>query len=370
LRPATVAVHAGRPRQPGGPVNPSIVLSSTFRHGGEHLYGRDDNETWEAFESALGVLEGGTALAFGSGMAAISAVFETVPIGATVVLPGDAYNGTRRWCADAVDRGRLAARLVDITETGAVLAASEGAHLVWVESPTNPCLSVADIAAIASGAHERGAVVVVDNTLATPLLQRPLDLGADIVVHSVTKFLAGHSDLLMGAVVTGDPVVLEAIRGRRTLFGGIPGPVEAWLALRGLRTLPVRLERGQLTAGELARRLVEHPAVARVRYPGLPADPGYAVAQRQMVGPGAMVSFEVRGGAEPAEAVCSALTLLTPATSLGGVETLIERRGRYRFEEGTPPGLLRLSVGLEDVEDLWDDLAQALDQVVDGGTPP
>jgi cystathionine gamma-synthase len=346
------------------------VCSSDLRHGGEQLYGRDDNETWEAFESALGVLEGGTALVFASGMAAISAVLETVPIGATIVVPGDAYNGTRRWCADAAGRGRLTPRLVDVTDTEAVLGACEGAHLCWLESPTNPGLAIADIAAIASGAHERGAVVVVDNTLATPLLQRPLDLGADVVVHSVTKFLAGHSDLLMGAVVTGDPVVLAALRGRRTLFGGIPGPVEAWLALRGMRTLPARLERGQLTAGDLARRLVEHPAVARVRYPGLPADPGYAVAQRQMVGPGAMVSFEVRGGAEPAEAVCSALTLLTPATSLGGVETLIERRGRYLFEEGTPPGLLRLSVGLEDVEDLWDDLAQALDQVVDGGTTP
>ncbi len=371
LRPATVAVHAGRPSHPGGPVNPPIVLSSTFRHGGEHLYGRDDNETWEAFESALGVLEGGTALAFASGMAAITAVFETLPIGATVVIPADAYNGTRRWCADAAGRGRLAARLVDIAQTErGPRRASEGAGLVWVESPTNPCLAIADIAAIAAGAHQRGATVVVDNTLATPLLQRPLELGADVVVHSVTKFIAGHSDLLMGAVVTGDPAVLEVVRGRRTLFGGIPGPVEAWLALRGLRTLPARLERGQLTAGELAHRLVSHPAVERVRYPGLPEDPGYAVAQRQMVGPGAMVSFEVRGGAEPAEAVCSAVTLLTPATSLGGVETLIERRGRYLFEEGTPPGLLRMSVGLEDVEDLWDDLAQALDQVVDRGTRP
>jgi len=363
LRPATVAVHAGRPRQPGEPVNPPIVLSSTYRQGGDRLYGREDNETWEAFESVLGILEGGTAVAFASGMAAISAVFETLPIGATVVIPGDAYNGTRRWCADAAGRGRLAVRQVDITQTGAVLQACDGAQLVWLESPTNPCLGIADIGSIASGAHERGAAVVVDNTLATPLLQRPLGLGADIVVHSVTKFLAGHSDLLMGAVVAADAEVIETIHDRRTLFGGIPGPVEAWLALRGLRTLPARLERAQLTAGELARRLAAHPAVTRVRYPGLPADPGYGVAVRQMDGPGAMVSLEVRGGAEPAEAVCSALTVLTPATSLGGVETLIERRGRYLFEEGTPAGLLRMSVGLEDVEDLWDDLAQALDGV-------
>jgi cystathionine gamma-synthase len=364
-RPATVAVHAGRPTGPGVPVNPPIVLSSTFRHGGDRLYGRDDNETWESFESVLGALEGGTALAFASGMAAITAVFETLPLGATVVIPADAYNGTRRWCADAAGRGRLTVRAVDITDTDRVLDACHGAGLVWVESPTNPCLAIADIAAIAAGAHQRGATVVVDNTLATPLLQRPLELGADVVVHSVTKFLAGHSDLLMGAVVTADAGVLEAIRSRRTLFGGIAGPVEAWLALRGLRTLPARLERAQLTAGELARRLVGHPMVTRVRYPGLPEDPGYTRAGSQMAGPGAMVSFEVRGGAEPAEAVCAALTVLTPATSLGGVETLIERRGRYLFEEGTPAGLLRMSVGLEDVEDLWDDLAGALGAVSD-----
>ena len=364
-RPATVAVHAGRPTGPGEPVNPPIALSSTFRHGGDRLYGRDDNETWESFESVLGALEGGTALAFASGMAAITAVFETLPIGATVVIPADAYNGTRRWCADAAGRGRLTVRPVDIAQTGEVLDACQGAGLVWVESPTNPGLAIADIAAIAAGAHQGGARVVVDNTLATPLLQRPLDLGADVVVHSVTKFLAGHSDLLMGAGVTADAGVLEAVRSRRTLFGGIPGPVEAWLALRGLRTLPTRLERAQLTAAELARRLTAHPMVTRVRYPGLPDDPGYALAGRQMAGPGAMVSFEVRGGAEPAEAVCSALMLLTPATSLGGVETLIERRGRYLFEEGTPAGLLRMSVGLEDVEDLWDDLARALGAISD-----
>jgi len=363
-RAATVAVRAGRPHRPGAAVNPPIALSSTFELGGDRLYGRDDNETWEAFEAALGALEGGDALAFSSGMAAISAVLEALPIGATVVVAQDAYNGTRRWCADAASRGRLGVRLVDLGDPAGVVAACEGAQLVWLESPTNPCLVVADLAAIAAGAHLQGVSVVVDNTLATPLLQRPLALGADVVVHSVTKWLAGHSDVVMGAIVTADGERLEQLRTRRSLGGGVPGPVEAWLALRGLRSLPARLERAQATAGELARRLSGHAAVERVRYPGLGSDPGHELAARQMSGPGAMVSFEVAGGAEAAEAVCEAVRVLTPATSLGGVETLIERRGRYRFEEGTPPALLRMSVGQEDVEDLWEDLDQALTAAV------
>jgi len=360
LRPATVAVRAGRSEQPGAAINPSIEMSSTFRLGGEQLYGRDDNDTWLAFESVLGALEGGTALSFASGMAAISAVLETLPIGATVVIADGAYNGTRKWCADAAARGRLGVRLVDVTDTVGVVAACDGAQAVWLESPTNPCLAVADIRAIAAGAHRQGVSVVVDNTLATPLLQRPLELGADVVVHSVTKWLAGHSDLLMGAIVTADAERLADLRSRRSLYGGIPGSVEAWLALRGLRTLPARLERAQSTAGELARRLCASSAVERVRYPGLPDDAGHEIAGQQMDGPGAMVAFEVAGGRDAAESVCGAVRVLTPATSLGGVETLIERRGRYGFEDDVPPGLLRVSVGQEDVEDLWEDLDQAL----------
>jgi cystathionine gamma-synthase len=360
LRPATVAARAGRPEAPGAGVNLPISMSSTFREGGEALYGRDDNPTWEAFESVLGSLEGGRCLAFGSGMAAISAVLETVPIGGTVVVAAGSYNGTRRWCADAAARGRLGVRLVDTTDAPAAIAACDGAQLVWLESPTNPCLDLADLAAIAAGARVFGATVAVDNTLATPLLQRPLTLGADVVVHSVTKWLSGHSDLLMGAVVTADDALLEVLRSRRSLFGGIPGSVEAWLALRGLRTLPARLFRAQATAGELACRLAAHPAVSRVRYPGLPDDPGHALASAQMDGPGAMVSFEVAAGPAAADAACAAFEVLTPGTSLGGIETLIERRSRYAFEEQTPPSLLRMSVGQEDVEDLWADLDRAL----------
>ena len=362
LRPATLAVRLGRDHRAGAGVNRPIAMSSTFRHGGDRLYGRDDNATWEDFEATLGALEGGEALAFASGMAAISAVFETLPIGATVVVADDAYNGTRKWCTDAASRGRLALRLVDVTDTQAVVAASEGAQMVWLESPTNPCMEIADIVAACAGAHSYGALVCVDNTLATPLLQQPLSLGADVVVHSVTKWIAGHSDLLMGAVVTADPGRLEALRSRRSLFGGVAGSVEAWLALRGLRTLPARLERAGRSAGMLAERLLAHRGVERVRYPGLVGDPGHAVAARQMAGPGGMVSFDVVGGAGPAEAVCAAVEIITAGTSLGGVETLIERRARYQFAERVPPGLLRMSVGQEDVEDLWEDLDRALIQ--------
>jgi cystathionine gamma-synthase len=340
------------------------VLSSTFAAGGDDVYGRDDNATWRAFEAVLGDLEGGTALAFASGLAALSAVVETLPIGATVVVGEEAYNGTRRWLADAADRGRVGVRVVDVADTAGVVAACDGAQLLCVESPTNPSLTIVDLEAVAAGARASGAMVAVDNTFATPLLQRPLALGADVVVHSVTKWLAGHSDIVMGAAVTADTALLEALRTRRSLYGAVPGPFETWLALRGVRTLPARLGRAQATAATLAERLAGHPAVERVRYPGLAHDPGHEVASRQMDGFGAMVAFDVRGGAEPADTVCREVQLVTHATSLGGVETLIERRARYQGEERTPPGLLRMSVGQEDVEDLWEDLDRALRRAV------
>jgi cystathionine gamma-synthase len=219
---------------------------------------------------------------------------------------------------------------------------------------------VADLPALIAGAHDLGMSVAVDNTFATPLLQRPLDLGADVVVHSVSKMLAGHSDVLMGAAVCRSPALLDRLINHRSLHGAIPGPFTAFLALRGMRTLSVRLDRAQANAGSIAERLASRPGVSAVRYPGLSQDPGHARAARQMSGFGAMVSFDVEGGAEPAEAVCAALRILTPGTSLGGVETLIERRARWAGESHLPPGLLRLSVGIEDVEDLWTDLDQAI----------
>lgn len=371
-------MRRGRPpAAPGAPLNPPVVLSSTFHQGGEPVYGRDGNPTWSALEDVLGALEGGAALTFASGLAAISAVLENLPIPGRVVVPGDAYNGTRRFLADVATRGRLRFRTVDISDTDAALrvcaemcatpgrssesAGSFGRHgLLWLESPTNPLLAVADLAALTQGAHDLGMDVVVDNTFASPLLQRPLDLGADAVVHSATKILAGHSDVVLGAVVTRRDDLLAALATRRSLHGAIPGPWEAWLALRGTRTLALRVERSGANAAELARRLCDHPAVEQVRYPGLPGHPGHQVAAAQMRGFGAMVAFDVRGGAGPADAVVERLRLLTAATSLGGVETTIERRGRWQGEEGLPGGLLRMSVGIEDVEDLWADLDRAL----------
>ena len=357
-------------------MNPPIVLSSTFHQGGDLTYGRDGNPTWDALEAAVGGLEGGTALAFASGLAAVAAVLEMLPVVGRVVVAGDAYNGTRRFLADVAGRGRLRFRTTDVADTAATLdacaelaeapnrpARREGfgdGGLLWLESPTNPLLAVADLAALIDGAHSLGLDVAVDNTFATPLLQRPLELGADVVVHSATKLLSGHSDVVLGLAVTRREEVLDGLRTRRSLHGAIAGPFEAWLALRGLRTLAVRLERAQASAGELARRLLGHPGVTSVRYPGLPTDPGHERACRQMRGAGAMVAFEVAGGPDAAEAVSAGVRVATAGTSLGGVETLIERRGRWALEEGLPPALLRLAVGIEDVEDLWTDLDRAI----------
>ena len=371
LSPETLAVVAGRPpRGPGSELNTPVSLSATYVGGGSMGeqglgYGRFGNPTWEALESALGALEGGSARTFASGMAAVTAALHLVPADATVLVPHGAYNGTHGVLALLAEQGRVRVDHVDVTDPADVrerLAAVSGPVLLWLESPTNPLLEVADLAALAAAGHERGALVVVDNTFATPLLQRPLDLGADVVVHAVTKFLSGHSDVVLGAVVTRSEELLAALTRHRTLHGAIPGPMEAFLALRGLRTLPLRLERAQRSAAELALRLRAHPAVARVRHPSLPEDPGHELARAQMRGFGALVSIEVAGGAAAADAVVDAVRLWVPATSLGGVESLVERRRRHAGEPRVvPEELLRLSVGVEDLEDLWADLSQALD---------
>ncbi len=347
MDPSTIAVSLGRGRHLAGePLSPPVTFASTFRAGGDVAYARDGNPTWEPFEEVLGALEGGTALAFASGLAAVSAIVETLPVGAVVVGPADAYNGTRRLLRDLASRRRVVPRLVDMSDVAATTAACDGAALLWLESPSNPLLRVSDLAALIEAGHRAGALVAVDNTFATPLRQRPLELGADAVVHSATKLLAGHSDLVMGAVVTADSALLDALRERRSLHGAVVGPMEAFLAVRGLRTLPVRLDRAEATAAGLAERLRDHAEVEVARYPGL----------------GSVVSFDVRGGAERAERVCERVELIVPATSLGGVESTIERRGKWALEEHLPPGLLRLSVGLEHPDDLWADLAQALER--------
>jgi len=349
LHPATVAVTAGRPEHvPDAPFNTPVTFASTYVGGGELEYGRYANPTWTAFEDALGALEGGRALSFSSGLAAISTILDLVGTEQKVVAARHTYHGTIMQLADLEARGRLRAQLVDITNTAEVVRACEDASLVIIESPTNPALEVADIPAIVAAAHEAGAYVVVDNTFATPLLQKPLELGADIVVHSATKYLSGHSDVVMGAVVTRDDELFGVLKGRRDLIGAIPGPMEAYLALRGLRTLHLRVERAQENAQELVRRLSAHEAISEVRYPGF----------------GAIVSIVLAQGALAADLLTHKTTLWVHATSLGGVESTFERRRRWKTESATiPEGLVRMSVGIEDIEDLWADLASALDSL-------
>lgn len=348
-KPSTLAVTTGRPpREPDQPLNVPITMASTYVAGGDLEYGRYANPTWTAFEDALGALEGGRCLSFASGLAAVATVLDLVANGSKVIAPRNSYNGTILQLADLESRGRLVTELVDITDTAAVVAACEDAALVWLESPTNPALEIADIETIRAAAHEAGAYVVVDNTFATPLLQRPLDMEVDIVVHSATKYLAGHSDALMGAVVTRDDELFTVLKGRRDLMGAIPGTLEAYLALRGLRTLHLRVERAQANAQELVRRLGEHPAIGEVRYPGF----------------GGIISVVLAQGAMAADLLTHKTALWVHATSLGGVESTFERRRRWKSEPATiPDGLVRMSVGIEDVDDLWDDLRTALDDL-------
>lgn len=348
---STLAVTRGRPpHEPDQPLNRPLTMASTYVAGGDLEYGRYGNPTWAAFEEALGALEGGRALTFSTGLAAVSTVLDLVGQGAKVVAPHNAYNGSVMQLADLEARGRAVVKLVDVSDTAATVAACDDAALVWLESPTNPDLQLADVETITAAAHDAGAYVVVDNTFATPLLQRPLELGADVVVHSATKYLSGHSDVLLGAVVTRDEELYGVLKGRRDLLGATPGTLEAWLALRGLRTLHLRVERAQANAQELVRRLREHPAVGEVRYPGF----------------GGMVSVVLAQGALAADLLTHQTRLWVHATSLGGVESTFERRRRWRSEAPTvPEGLVRMSVGVEDVEDLWADLVQALDRLTD-----
>jgi cystathionine gamma-synthase len=371
LQPETVVVASGRPeRTHRAPLSTPIVLAAPFHHGPDDNYymRQGTSDTVRSFEDAVGELEGGQALAFASGMAAVAAVVEGQPAGTVAVSPRQGYTGTGTIFAMQQELGRMTVRDVDVTDTKAVLAALPGAKLLWLESPTNPLLGVADLPVLIEAAHGVGALVCVDSTFNTPLILRPLDYGADVAMHSATKYLSGHSDLLMGVIVTRSAELGAALRRRRDFTGAIPGALESYLALRGLRTLALRMERAQANAMELATRLAAHPAVTRVRYPGLASDPSHERASRLHRGYGAMVSFEIAGAAEDAEAVCHAVKLIAHATSLGGVETLIERRARYAMDasRGTPEALLRMSVGIEHVEDIWADLNQALDPIKRG----
>ncbi|WP_411733499.1 trans-sulfuration enzyme family protein [Paeniglutamicibacter sp.] len=367
--PDTIVVSAGRPPHAvDQPVNPPIVLSSTFHSlgepgAGEKVYGRFTNPTWDPLEETIAQLEDCElpALAYASGMAAVAAALSLLPFGGTIVIPSHAYNGSLSLVAELEGTLGLTVRRVDLADTDAVIAALAGADMAWLESPTNPMLEVADLPVLLAAAREADVLTVVDNTFSTPLRQRPLQQGADVVVHSATKYMGGHSDVVLGAVVTRNPELRSRLHGMRTLHGAIPGPFEAWLTLRGIRTMALRLDRAEANAMELARRLAEHPAISRVRYPGLPQDPGHQRAAEQLDGFGAIIGIEIAGGAAAADAMLAALKLWTPATSLGGVESLAERRRRHPGEPGTvPENLVRLSVGIENVEDLHADLSAAL----------
>ena len=366
LSPETLVVSLGRPdKAPDAPVNVPVVLSSTFHAGGPVAYARTSNPTWEALETVVGALEGGRALAFASGMGGISAVLDLVPSGGVVVVSSHSYSGVAARLRDLEAAGRVVVRLAPVHDAESVVASCAGADLLWIETPTNPAMDVCDLAAVAAAARELGVLTVCDNTFAGPMLQRPIEHGVDIVVHSATKSLAGHSDVLMGIVVTTDDDYHQRLLRTRTLVGAIPGPFEAYLALRGIRTLALRVKQSQASAMELALRLQSHPAVMKVRYPGLPDDPGHAIASKQMSGYGAIVAFETLGTPDDAEAFCDAVRLITHATSLGGVETLVERRRRWPEERpDIPETLIRLSVGIEDVDDLWRDLDQALTTIL------
>ena len=345
IHPETSAITAGRPEAaPDASLNPPIILSSTFHAGGPVGYGRYGNDSWSALETAIGELEGGATLSFSSGMAAINTVFSILPIGAPVVASNQGYSGTVGLLNQMNSTGRLEVRFVEIINTDEVIAAMKGAALVWLESPTNPCLDIADLPALITAAKKLGIGVAVDNTFATPLVQQPLSMGADIVMHSVTKFLAGHSDVVLGSLSTNDQALFKRLEEARRFNGSIPGPFEAWLAVRGIRSFPVRFRAAESNAKELVQRLSAHAKVTKVRYPGF----------------GAVVSFEVDGTAEQAEKVCESSKLITHATSLGGIESLWERRRRWALESpSVPEQLIRLSVGCEHVDDLWADINQA-----------
>ena len=355
-------VAAGRPaKQPDGALNPPIALNSTFHEGGPVGYGRYGNETWSALEEAISVLEGGKTLLFSSGMAAISAVFSLLPEGAVIVAANNGYQGTTTLLKKLHESEKLKVRFVNLANTDECLAAIPGAQMLYLESPLNPLLEVVDLPKIIAAGKSAGCGVAVDNTLATPLLQNPLALGADISIHSVTKYLSGHSDLILGSLSTNDQALYGRLEQSRRYGGAIAGPFEAWIALRGLRTFALRMQRSQENAMELATRLSKDSRISKVRYPGLATDSYHSLAKSFMKGFGAMISFDVNASIEQVDLMCNSSKLITNATSLGGVESIWERRRRWATESATvPENLIRFSVGIENVDDLWADIQQAL----------
>jgi cystathionine gamma-synthase len=361
LTPESWLVAAGRSPAPGAPLNVPLIPASNFIIGSGRDYARDDGTpTWEALEEIIGGLESGKAVAFASGMAAIAAVFDQLAAGSVVVLPDDLYQGVAGLAAAGADRGRWSMQRVAVDDTAGWIRACGEADLIWIESPSNPLVTVADLEAIGAAPRKPGAILAVDNTFATPLNQQPLDFGATVSLQSATKFIGGHSDLLSGIATTRDDAMLHGLKKSRGLTGATPGTFEAFLAVRGARTLALRFHRAQDTAMTLAERLEQHPLVGRVRYPGLPSHPTHPTAKRVLKGFGSIISFDLRGGAEFADGVCRNVRLIRHATSLGGVESTMERRAGIPGQEHLPASLLRLSVGIEDVDDLWADLDSAI----------
>ena len=371
LRPGTLAVHAGNEADPAtGAVSPPIHLATTFRHGpaGERIagyeYQREGNPTNDRLREALMALEGGEeALTFASGMAAMTTLLESLPAGSRVLFPDDCYSGLRMLFSEFLPARGLVVETIDMADLDAVRAAcATPLAMLWIETPSNPLLKVCDITALAGIGHAAGATVVVDNTFATPLLQRPLALGADIVMHSTTKYFGGHSDVLGGALVFArDDAFAQHVAHRLHVTGAVLAPFSAWLILRGCRSLGARMAMHCANARKLATFLEAHPAVARVNWPGLPTHPGHAIAAAQMRDFGAMLSIELHGGRDAALAVAGKLRVFTNATSLGGCESLVEHRASVEgANPRSPQNLLRISVGLEDGDDLVADFAQAL----------
>ncbi len=362
LNAETKVVAVGRPvKKPDGGLNPPIELNSTFHTGGPIGYARSGNETWSALEDAISSLEGGKTLIFSSGMAAIGAILSILPSKAIIVAAKNGYQGTTNILKNLHESEKLIVRFVDPTNTKEILAAIPGSQIIHLESPVNPLLDVIDLPQVIKFAKESGAGVSIDNTFATPMNQNPLAMGADICMHSVTKYLSGHSDVLLGSLSTNDPALYSRLEQARKYGGAIAGPFEAWLALRGIRTFAVRMQRSQENALELANRLAKEPRVSRVRYPGLVTDPNHLVAKSFMKGFGAMISFEPKGTPDQVDLMCNYSKLITNATSLGGVESIWERRRRWETESETiPVNLIRFSVGIENVDDLWADIQSAL----------
>ncbi|GAA4445851.1 cystathionine gamma-synthase [Nibrella saemangeumensis] len=371
MKPETLAIHSSRMADlNAGAVTPPLYLTTTFEreadgsfaHG--YLYARNNNPNRDALEKSIAAMEGGVqAIAFSSGQAATMTVFQTLRPGDHVVVTQDSYYGTPALLEELFHPWGLTYTRVDMNDLDALRASiHENTRLVWIETPSNPLLKITDIRTVASIAHEAGAICICDNTWATPVLQRPLDLGCDVVMHSTTKYFGGHSDVLSGALIfKKEDEMYQRARRLQSIGGAVPSPFDCWMVVRGIKTMTTRVRAQSETAQQVAEFLAGHPAIEQVHYPGLESHQSYAIAKEQMTLPGAMLSIQVKGGAEEATQLAGRLQVITRATSLGGVETLIEHRASVEGPNTvTPQNLLRISIGLEHPDDLIADLTQAL----------